>query len=149
MSNKPRGLGRGLGDLLADNAPEVRASTVIRRDGNGEVVVSHTASEGAIRPNRANSLSEDEVERTLVFPAVTPMVGGASARAAATEAVEEIDETREILEADAAISGRPSQVSVGGNDVESDTKSEEDPEKKPEETVVYPRSLKAVFRSFK
>ena len=146
MSNKPRGLGRGLGDLLADNSPEIRASSVIRRDEDGEVSISHTDSGIAgTKAGRIESQTENEVMRTLVFPAVTPMVGGASARAASIESIEKIDEAREILEADAAISGKPLNISDVKNDVETEEKAEE----KAEQTVVYPRSLKAIFREFK
>lgn len=48
MSKKTSGLGRGLGDLLEDNAPEVRSSgTVIRRDEDGEVSISPEAVESS------------------------------------------------------------------------------------------------------
>ena len=150
MSNKPRGLGRGLGDLLADNSPEIRASSVIRRDEDGEVSISHTNSGvTAAKASHSEKPTENEVMRTLVFPAVTPMVGGASARAASIESIEKIDEAREILEADAAISGKTLETSDIKNDIRSEEKIEESAEEKTEQTVVYPRSLKAVFREFK
>ena len=42
MSKRTSGLGKGLEDLLNDNAPEIRLSgTVIRRDEDGDVSVSH------------------------------------------------------------------------------------------------------------
>ena len=42
MAKKPSGLGRGLEDLLADNAPEVRrgAGSVVKRDGEKTVSVT-------------------------------------------------------------------------------------------------------------
>ena len=46
MAKRTSGLGRGLGDLLADNAPELRGgATVIRRDDSGEVTVTPQASD--------------------------------------------------------------------------------------------------------
>ena len=46
MAKKPSGLGRGLEDLLADNAPEVRHSTgsVVKRDGEKSIPVTTPAS---------------------------------------------------------------------------------------------------------
>ena len=146
MSNKSRGLGRGLGDLLADNAPEVRSSSVIRRDEDGEVVISPTPT--PIYTETAAKLTEvrqasGEASRPLVFPAVTPIVGG-------EEAPE--DEARAILEADAEISGKPlEQDSSSDADTSEESSKEEQGSgaAKDEQTVVYPRSLKAVFRNFK
>ena len=42
MAKKPSGLGRGLGDLFEDNAPEVKTNkgkVVIRKSGDNEVVM--------------------------------------------------------------------------------------------------------------
>ncbi|MBQ8849643.1 MAG: hypothetical protein IJ011_04860 [Clostridia bacterium] len=41
MSRKTSGLGRGLGDLLVDNTPEMKSASVIRRDEDGEVNVTN------------------------------------------------------------------------------------------------------------
>lgn len=47
MSKRTSGLGRGLGDLLADNSPEIRGgATVIRRNEDGEATVTPDISDG-------------------------------------------------------------------------------------------------------
>lgn len=145
MSNKPRGLGRGLGDLLADNAPEVRSSSVVRRDEHGEVSISHVA-EPSPRKSTGDEYADGENNRPLVFPKVTPIVGGASHT---EEQSEETDEAREILEADAAITGKPIEDSFLNSGASKSSASNESGAEKAEDTVVYPRSLKAVFRNFK
>ena len=44
MSKKPSGLGKSLGELFEDNTPEVHGGgTVIKRDGNSEVVITPTS----------------------------------------------------------------------------------------------------------
>ena len=140
MSNKSRGLGRGLGDLLADNAPELRSSSVIRKDERGEVSISPIEQSPAATVRGADGDNADAAtERPLVFPQVTPIVGGRA----------QADEAREILEADAALSGRSIEVisaSSGTSDAEGNSRSGAE---QGEDTVVYPRSLKAVFRNFK
>ena len=49
MAKKPSGLGRGLGDLLEDNAPTIRSGgTVIKTGENGSIHITpppQTASE--------------------------------------------------------------------------------------------------------
>ena len=147
MSNKPRGLGRGLGDLLADNAPEVRPSSVIRRDEDGEVSISPTPSAygEAVKRGSTDTYQESEEARPLVFPAVTPIISGAQAQT--DEARPPIDEAREILEADAAITGR--SLDEADQKTDSAEAKESGEGKDTEPTAVYPRSLKAVFRNFK
>ena len=146
MSNKPRGLGRGLGDLLADNAPEVRASSVIRRDEDGEVSISPYAQEATETSNTRN-YSEEEISRPLVFPAVTPVIGGSAAREDAED--EPIDEAKEILEAEAAITGKSLEELEAEMNPNAEAESERGGAGNSEQTIVYPRSLKAVFRNFK
>ena len=47
MSKRTSGLGRGLGDLLADNSPEIRGgATVIRRDDRGEATITPDLADG-------------------------------------------------------------------------------------------------------
>ena len=47
MSKRTSGLGRGLGDLLADNSPEIRGgATVLRRDGQGEATITPDVTDG-------------------------------------------------------------------------------------------------------
>ncbi len=123
MSKKPSGLGRGLGDLLEDNAPELKSSSVIRRDGDTEVSVS---------PIAVSYIKEEAREDTkpLVFPAVTPITGGASAKLEDDEGSSDIQEDTE----DAF------EVSNAEEASKKDLKSSELPRT---------RSLKAVFRSFK
>ena len=147
MSNKTRGLGRGLGDLLADNAPEIRSSSVIRRDENGEVSISPIAESGEpISRKSPNDEIADESSRPLVFPKVTPIVGGSGQ---ADEDDTPIDEAREILEADAAISGKPFDEALTVSCSDRLDRGENSEAGNTEERVVYPRSLKAVFRNFK
>ena len=51
MSKRTSGLGRGLGDLLADNSPEIRGgATVIRRSEGGEATVTPDVSDGVGEP---------------------------------------------------------------------------------------------------
>lgn len=41
MAKKPSGLGRGLGDLLEDNTPEVKSGgTVIKKSENGAIHIT-------------------------------------------------------------------------------------------------------------
>ena len=41
MAKKPSGLGRGLGDLLEDNAPEIRGgATVIKNEESGAIHIT-------------------------------------------------------------------------------------------------------------
>ena len=41
MAKKPSGLGRGLGDLLEDNAPEIRSgATVIKNGDSGSIHIT-------------------------------------------------------------------------------------------------------------
>ena len=51
MSKRTSGLGRGLGDLLADNSPEIRGgATVIRRSEDGEATITPDVSDGVREP---------------------------------------------------------------------------------------------------
>ncbi len=122
MSKKPSGLGRGLGDLLEDNAPELKSATVIRRNEDGEVSVS---------PIAVSYIKEEKNEdcaKPLVFPTVTPITGGSD-----TEKAEPFDAAEKI-----------SEISEFGNE------KAENAEKKPEyDEPPRTRSLKAVFRNFK
>ncbi len=41
MAKKPSGLGRGLGDLLEDNAPQIRSgSSVVKKSENGAIHIT-------------------------------------------------------------------------------------------------------------
>ena len=69
MSKNVSVLGRGLGDLLEDNAPEVRHSgTVVRRDGGREVSISpeEIESERIIRSVSGTDTGEAQVIVTPV-----------------------------------------------------------------------------------
>lgn len=59
MAKKQSGLGRGLGDLLADNTPEVRGGGTVVRKQEGESVVITPSSGG-------------EADAPKTQPAVTP-----------------------------------------------------------------------------
>ena len=119
MSKKTSGLGRGLGDLLEDNAPELKSATVIRRNEDGEVSVSPVAV-SYIKEER-----NEEYTKPLVFPSVTPITGGNSAeKAEASQTTEKVDEN-------------------GENSAKIVDKTPEHSE------LPRTRSLKAVFRNFK
>ncbi len=120
MSKKTSGLGRGLGDLLEDNAPELKSASVVRRGEDGEVSVSPIALSYVKEESK-------DAEKPLVFPSVTPIIGG---------------ESREVSDP-----GEPSGTAGdigGGENADTDAKKVEVVGEPPRT-----RSLKAVFRSFK
>lgn len=119
MSKKTSGLGRGLGDLLEDNAPEIKSATVIRRSDNGEVSVS------PIAVSYIKEEKSEELAKPLVFPTVTPITGGNNA---------EKEESPEITDNNREIGLEKAEI--------SDKKPEYD-------ELPRTRSLKAVFRNFK
>ena len=44
MAKKPSGLGRGLGELMEDNAPEIHGGgTVVKREGGESIVITPTS----------------------------------------------------------------------------------------------------------
>ncbi|MBE6546098.1 MAG: hypothetical protein E7668_01490 [Ruminococcaceae bacterium] len=44
MAKKPSGLGRGLGELMEDNAPEIHGGgTVVKREGAESIVITPTS----------------------------------------------------------------------------------------------------------
>ena len=60
MPKKPSGLGRGLGDLLDDNTPEIRAgkSVVIRSEG-GSIQMTPESFPSDISESKPKSLYEE------------------------------------------------------------------------------------------
>ena len=73
MSKNTSVLGRGLGDLLEDNAPSVRVSgTVVRHDSEGDVSISHEPVESK---EILHTLSTDYRD-PQVHAAVTPITAG-------------------------------------------------------------------------
>ncbi len=97
MSRKESGLGRGLGDLLIDNAPEVRHSgTVIRRDEEGDVSISPT--EGA---------------NTEIIHAVNDEYRGPQVHTVITPITVKYDEEGEITDTDTVVSEEPRREGEG------------------------------------
>ena len=67
MSGRKSGLGRGLGDLLADNAPELRGgATVVRRDESGEVTVTPHANDAKNSGSASEYATKTASERTSI-----------------------------------------------------------------------------------
>ncbi len=120
MSKKKSGLGRGLGDLLDDNAPEIRSSgTVVRRDHDGDVSISPVETEST---EIIHAISNDEYRDAHVHAVVTPLsVPEEDTDMAGDEAAENAAITEEAP-------------------ISQEEKQAEDKQRP---------SLKAVFRSFK
>ena len=153
MSRRTSGLGRGLGDLLADNSPEIRGgATVVRRDENGEATIT---------PDIA-----DVVETEADVAAVVEHVGGEPAVAKQTDGDSPVSEQLSIegfaalqedgeenaynavkAEADTA----PIIINAGGSaEPAAERQAEEFSRQEPSEEVKHPhRSLKALFRNYK
>ena len=89
MSKNVSVLGRGLGDLLEDNAPEVRHSgTVVRRDESGEVSISPEEIESAqiIKTVSGTDFAEPKI---IVTPVVEEVKTEVCVPEAAPQRVEE------------------------------------------------------------
>ena len=135
MSKRTSGLGRGLGDLLADNAPELRGgATVIRRDEDGEVTVTPDAADAIEKIEETNAESND----ADVSSEVLEQSGGAS------EADNSSDEEEKVIVI------TPSEAkNVDISPTNTETAADVSPSEN-SETVHHPhRSLKALFRSYK
>ena len=129
MAKKDSGLGRGLGDLLFDNTPEIRTSgNVIKRDGDKEIYVDHgvKAEEISVSVVKNAGNYTEQTSKPHVFAAVEPITA----------------KNESIVIEQLSIDGiEPTVITAGSND---------DSSKKSEEAPVTPRrSLKAVFREFK
>ena len=157
MSKKTSGLGRGLGDLLEDNAPEVRSSgTVVRRDAYGEVSISPETVESA---EIIHSTSMHSYREAQVYTAVTPI----SAKNESDDGCEPPQGREEISNVRSHVSSEetiPDSIRLSGEteavgEVEKNTENDEKDESaaKKGETIaeepVRRRSLKAIFREFK
>ena len=131
MSKRTSGLGRGLGDLLADNSPEIRGgATVVRRDENGEATIT---------PDIA-----DIVETEADVAAVVENVGGEAAFA------EQGSEEPE-LPSDTA-EDTPIVINSADQSNRADQYGRTNTVRQPNagEEAHHPhRSLKALFRSYK
>ena len=125
MAKKDSGLGRGLGNLLLDNTPDVRVGgSVIKRDGSREVNVSNTGSASdmpiSVVKNAGNYTAQASTPQ--VFAQVEPIT-------AKNESV--------IIEQLSIDSIEPTVITAGSAQQE-------------DETPVAPRkSLKALFREYK
>ena len=164
MSGRKSGLGRGLGDLLADNAPELRGgATVVRRDESGEVTVTPHANDAK------NSGSESEYAKKPASERTSIGHGTAIGRnndcieirsAAKTEVRSEERTGEEKAENASALSDAPAIIispstppkeeftpfyarNVENNEISAQNKSEDAP------VVHHNRSLKALFKSYK
>ena len=127
MSKKTSGLGRGLGELLADNAPSVRTSgTVIRRDEDGEVSVS---------PER---ISEVEIINSL-------------SGSADINGERESGQTSEATEISAQTTENSGDIlhNSAENDKKDGEEAKEEQGKPLFEEQPRSRSLKALFREYK
>lgn len=139
MSKRTSGLGRGLGDLLADNSPEIRGgATVIRRDDRGEATITPDLADGV----------ENAAE-------IRAYVGG--------EAVDEdslVDKDIFVKNADIEVENTPTRIIIGGNAqeiaCEGDKKATFDEfggayaaGRAAEAPAAPRRSLKALFKSYK
>lgn len=174
MSKKTSGLGRGLGDLLEDNAPEIRSSgTVVRRDAYGEVSVSPEKVGSA---EIIHSTSMHSYREAQVYMAVTPI----SAKSESFDASEPWQSREELVSSavsasDVSGGGKseetiPDTIKLAGEsvdhgaektasdssedaneteNVEKNEISEKNAEALSEEPVRRTRSLKAIFREFK
>lgn len=76
MAKKDSGLGRGLGDLLFDNTPEIKTSgSVIKRDGDREISVDHGVSSdfstASVVKNAGNYT--EQTSKPQVFATVEPI----------------------------------------------------------------------------
>ncbi len=140
MSKRTSGLGRGLGDLLADNAPELRSgATVIRRDEDREVTVT---------PDAADAI--ENIEETSAES------NGSDVSAEASEQNREAPETDNGFEDEErviVITPSPSQEETAKNVDISPSSAEalgNSGAAENGEAVHHPhRSLKALFRSYK
>ena len=136
MTKKTSGLGRGLGDLLDDNAPEVRGSgTVIRHDGDGDVSISPERVEGT---EIIHTLSTDYRE-PQVHKAVTPITAYSSDMPLTVEDIREAAEEK-------------GETVTVGNAVTEREEAEPQIREAASEAEVQPqrsRSLKALFREYK
>lgn len=128
MSKKTSGLGRGLGDLLADNAPEVRVSgTVVRNDGEKMTSVSNTEEDR--KKAEQNDANLDEYLKISVY------------RTEESGVVAKTRERVEVSDLYAIRTESTENTEAAANEAQN---SEPTPNEAPR-----PRSLKAVFRSFK
>ena len=132
MSKRTSGLGRGLGDLLADNSPEIRGgATVVRRDENGEATIT---------PDIA-----DVVETAADVAAVVENVGGEAVD------VEQVDSEKEPQTP--SRDAEPIIINAGlsaGEAIFENANSEAVRQAETSEEIHHPhRSLKALFRNYK
>lgn len=129
MSKRTSGLGRGLGDLLADNSPEIRGgATVIRRDGNGEVTVTPDLSDGVESAPEVEKYGKNKnnVKESAECPVKIDAIPS-----------EDAEESRIII-------GGSSQTSESFSPYESREEGDGRAETHPPH-----RSLKALFKSYK
>ena len=134
MSKRTSGLGRGLGDLLADNSPEIRGgATVIRRDEDGEATITPDVSDGVgaqIAAEAQESYGKDEKN------------------------IKNQETETQVLKENANVSAENTQtrIIIGGSSYTADTdpyatSSVSDPSLA--DTRPAHRSLKALFKSYK
>ena len=150
MSKNTSVLGRGLGDLLEDNAPLVRSSgTVVRHDLTGDVTISPEAVKSR---EILHTLSTD-YRSPQVHAAVTPITAGSGSYSAPLS-VEDIysEYGNESIGAEKSASVSVKTEKSMQNTVETVVEPVviiADGSKKDEEIPEAPRkSLKALFREY-
>lgn len=127
MSKRTSGLGRGLGDLLADNSPEIRGgATVIRRNKNGEATVTPDISDGveSAVASEIYGKTEEKGEKEAVILTKSADISAA-------------DHQPRIIIGGESASNNAVEFQLSGQDA-SQT-----------ETRTARRSLKALFKSYK
>ena len=160
MSRKTSGLGRGLGDLLADNAPDLKGgATVVWRDVDGNVTVTPDAqdavkSEAAEEKKAENNGSDCKTAEKVTIDGEN--AGGEAFKSADTakespmrgEGNTDISDRAPIVISAPSASPYENTAPVGAKNVEkSDPTGEKNGGDAP---VVQPRrSLKALFKSYK
>lgn len=155
MSRRTSGLGRGLGELLADNSPEIRGgATVVRRDENGETTIT---------PDIADVVETEAdvaavVEHVGGEPAAVTLTGGETATYEQLS-IESVNSTceKDKITAHNVVDGRDlaetAPIIINANSsvyADGEVQAEEFSRQEAGEEVHHTRrSLKALFRNYK
>ena len=157
MSGRKSGLGRGLGDLLADNAPELRGgATVVWRDESGEVTVTPDANDAKSNKTGADAgvkTAENRIDRTAELRNVSVETKIEAKLEEKREEKAEKNDNDVISDAPVVIiplvapvfedSAPDAAKNVDKTDIYGQAKSDDAP------IVHHNRSLKALFKSYK
>ena len=135
MSKRTSGLGRGLGDLLADNSPEIRGgATVIRRDGDGEALITPDASDGI--SGKITSEIQTDGKKIEFSEAQTGVSAEDNADKRSDDATED-SQVRIIIGGSSYVAGNDPYAAAPTSGID------------PTEERTTRRSLKALFKSYK